>query len=63
MNNQNTDIFLTQHYPEIKFDGISVFSGDSIKTQLLEAIKEIQQTKIYPIAKKIIIDSLELVNN
>lgn len=54
MNNQNTDIFLTQHYPEIKFDGISVFSGDSIKTQLLEAIKEIQQTKIYPIAKKLL---------
>lgn len=52
MNNQNTDIFLTQHYPEIKFDEISVFSGDSIKTQLLEAIKKIQQTKNIPDRKK-----------
>ena len=54
MNNQNTDIFLTQHYPEIKFDGISVFSGDSIKTQLLEAIKGIQQTKNIPNYEKLL---------
>ena len=52
MNNQNTDIFLTQHYPEVKFDGISVFSSDSIKTQLLEAIKEIRQTKNIPDCEK-----------
>lgn len=60
MNNQNTNIFLTQHYPEIKFDEISVFSGDSIKIQLLEAIKKIQQTKNIPDCEKIIIDTIRI---